>query len=422
MGEVREALRPPLPARLRSEHWLVLDVIVAVAYACLLAGWVLPTVRHTQHPPGLAHLPAWLDWVAVMLATVPVAARRRFPLAALGVAAAGVVLAGIGGLREQPYPALAYVLYQVAVTRPRRDAAAALALAEASVLSAFAAGTAPAALSPFGSATALPSMLFTVLAQAAAWLIGRTVRQQRAYTRGLAAQSAQRAQAEVDAARAAAAGQRLQIARDLHDVVAHSVSLMTVQAGAARMLADTKPEETRQLLAAIEATGRDCLHETRRALGILREDDGTAAAGQTPDAAALSPVPGLGELPGLAARSAEAGVTVTIRTAGTTRDLPATLNVTAYRIIQEALTNVIRHTAADRCQVTLGYGARALSIQVTNPPIGPRIPVPRPPGVGHGLAGMRERVTLHGGQLTAGPAPGGGYTLTATIPLPDASR
>jgi signal transduction histidine kinase len=331
------------------------------------------------------------------------------------MAAAGVVLGGIGGLREAPFPALACVLYLVAVTRSLRDVSAALALAEASVVAAFAAGTAPAELSPFSSATVLPAMLFTILAQAAAWLIGRVVRQHRAYTRGLAAHSEQQAHAALDAARAAVTEQRLQIARDLHDVVAHSVSLMTVQAGAARMLSGTQPEEALQLLAAIEATGRDCLHETRRVLGILRADDG-------PGAASLSPVPGLSGLPGLVARSAAAGITVTVRTHGTAHELPATVSVTAYRIIQEALTNVIRHTTADRCQVVLSYGAHVLSVQVINPPAGSRTPGTWPPGTGHGLAGMHERATLHGGRLTAGPAPDGGFALTAEIPLPDACQ
>jgi signal transduction histidine kinase len=267
----------------------------------------------------------------------------------------------------------------------------------------------------------VPPLLFTVLTQAAAWLIGRTVAQQRAYTRGLAEQAAAQARAEIGAARAAVTEQRLQIARDLHDVVAHSVSLMTVQAGAARMLADTRPGETRQLLAAIEATGRDCLHETRRVLGVLRQDDGPGPASTGDGSASLAPAPGLGELPGLAARSAAAGVTVTIRTQGTPRALPPTADLAAYRIIQEALTNVIRHSSADHCQATLRYGAAELSLQVTSPASGPRIPVPGPQGPGHGLAGMRERVTLQGGQFRAGPVPGGGFAVTATLPLREAT-
>jgi signal transduction histidine kinase len=195
---------------------------------------------------------------------------------------------------------------------------------------------------------------FTVLTQAAAWLIGRTVRQQRAYTRGLAAQSARQAQAEIDAARAAVTEQRLQIARDLHDVVAHSVSLMTVQAGVARMLADSSPEDARQLLGAIEATGRDCLREARRVVGVLRDEDRpavTASAAPGQGTAGPAPAPGLAELPQLVARSTAAGVTVAIRTQGPPRDLPASLGLTAYRIIQEALTNIVRHSTADHCQI-----------------------------------------------------------------------
>jgi signal transduction histidine kinase len=410
-------LRPPLPTRLRPGHWVALDAIAAVACLCLLGGWNVPRVLGA----GLSGLPGWLDWVAVVLVAVPVAARRRYPVAALAVVTAGTILGTVGGLHNAPYPALAYVLYWPALTWPGREAVAALVLAESGVVVAYAASCGLTALSPAGTATALPSLLFTILTQAAAWLIGRTVRQQRAYTRGLAAQAARQAQAEIDAARAAVTEQRLQIARDLHDVVAHSVSLMTVQAGAARMLADASPADTRQLLAAIEATGRDCLRETRRVVGVLRDDDRPVAATPGP-AATGSPVsPGLADLPQLVARSAAAGLTVAIRAQGPPRDLPAPLGLAAYRIIQEALTNIVRHSAADRCQVALTYGARELSIQVTNPPSGPRIPLTSSAGTGHGLIGMRERVSLHRGQFRAGPVPGGGFAVTATMPLPDAA-
>jgi signal transduction histidine kinase len=422
VSEVREILRPPLPARLRPRHWIALDAVAAVAYLGLLAGWFLPhALSNHRHSAGQPGLPLWLDWVAVLLVTIPVAARRRYPAAALAMATVGTVLGAAGGFHDAPFPSLAYVLYVPALTWSRRAAAGALALAEAGVAVAFAASCSLTALSPAASATAVPSLVFTILTQAAAWLIGRTVRQQRAYTRGLAAQAARQAQAEIDAAHAAVTQQRLQIARELHDVVAHSVSLMTVQAGAARMLADTSPEESRQLLAAIEATGRDCLRETRRALGVLRDDDKATAA--TPGQGAAGPphVPGLAGLPQLVAHSAAAGVTVAIRTQGPPRDLPDPIGLTAYRIIQETLTNIVRHSTADHCQVALTYGACELSIQVTNPPSGPRIPLARSPGSGHGLIGMRERVTLHGGQFRAGPLPGGGFAVIATMPLPDAA-
>ena len=426
VGEVREMLRPPLPARLRPGHWLALDAVAAAGYLGLLSGWVLPRALsgHPQLSAGAPGLPAGLDWTAVLLVTVPVAARRRYPLAALGMVAAGTVLGAVGGLREAPFPALAYVLYWPALTWSRRAAVAALVVAEAVVAVAYAADTSVSSLSPAGSATALPSLLFTALTQAAAWLIGRTVSQQRAYVRGLAEQAARRAQADLDAARAAVTEQRLQIARDLHDVVAHSVSLMTVQAGVARMLADTSPGDTRQLLGAIEATGRDCLRETRRVLGVLRDENRPAAAapaGPADGTAGSAPAPGLAELPQLTARSAAAGVTVAVRTNGPSRDLPAPVGLTAYRVIQEALTNVVRHSTAGRCQVALTYGARELSIHITNPPSGPRIPLAGSPGAGYGLIGMRERVNLHGGQFCAGPAPGGGFAVTAILPLPDAT-
>jgi signal transduction histidine kinase len=194
--------------------------------------------------------------------------------------------------------------------------------------------------------------------------------------------------------------------------------------GAARMLADSSPEDTRQLLGAIEVTGRDCLRETRRVLGVLR-DEGMppAAALAAPGDGIAAPAfaPGLADLPRLVTRSAAAGVTVAISTQGPPRDLPGPIGLTAYRIIQEALTNIVRHSTADHCRVALTYGACELSIQVTNPASGPRIPRARSPGPGYGLIGMRERVNLHRGQFRAGPVPGGGFAVTATMPLPDAT-
>jgi signal transduction histidine kinase len=419
---VREVQRPPLHARLRPVDLVGVDAAVAVAYLGALAGWVLPRVpqlpAHGTGPPGL---PAALDWVAALLITVPVAVRRLYPWPALGMAAVGAVLAMMGGLHPAPFPTLAYVLYWVATTQPRRPAAAGLAVALCAVITAFITSTSLTSQAVGGSGSALPSFLFTGLAQVAAWAIGRSVRQHRAYSRGLAEQAARKAQAEIDAARTAVTEQRLQIARDLHDVVAHSVSLMTVQAGAARMLADTRPGDTRELLTAIETTGRECLRETRRVLGVLREETSSLdglVAGQVADAD-LSPAPGLAELSRLVERSATAGLTVQVEFIGVRRALPATVEVTAYRIIREALTNIIRHSTADHSQVALTYGASELSIEVINPPTGSRIRIADSPGAGHGLIGMRERVLLHGGKFRAGHAEGGGFAVTATLPLPE---
>jgi signal transduction histidine kinase len=420
---MREIPPPPLPARLRPADWIALDAALAACYLTVLAWWSLPRVLHDPGvgPPGL---PTWLEWAAVLLVTVPVAIRRRYPLSAFGMAVAGAVLALIGGLRQAPFPSLAYVLYWIALARPRRIAAIALGTALAGVVIAFAGSTSLTSLSPAGSATALPSFLLTALTQIAAWVTGRSLRQRRAYALGLAEQASLRARAEVDAARAAVTEQRLRIARDLHDALAHSVSLMTVQAGAARMLTSGHPEESRALLASIEATGRDCLRDTRRVLGVLRDQDSPLADSTGATQCADEDLPsalGLGDLPRLVARSAAAGVTVTVDAAGAPRDLPAPLGLCAYRVIQEALTNVIRHSRADQCHIALGYGASELSLKVTNPGVGPRTPLAGSPGVGYGLIGMRERILMHEGQFTAGPASDGGFTVAATLPLPDAT-
>jgi hypothetical protein len=199
-------MRPRLPTRLQPANWIALDVILAAAYLGVLGGWVLPHVPQlpSGEGTGVPGLPGWLDWLVVLLAALPIAGRRRRPLTALGLAACATILLQVGGLRQSPFPALAYVLYWLALTRPRRDAAVALAVALASVAAAYAASTNLPALSPAGSGVALPSLLFTGLTQVAAWLIGRMVRQRRAYKRLLAEQAARRAQAEQAARRAQA--------------------------------------------------------------------------------------------------------------------------------------------------------------------------------------------------------------------------
>lgn len=431
VGGVREVLRPSIPGQLRPQDWITIDAVVALAYFGLLAGLSLPHVfhDHLNHRAGSLSLPGWLDWAAAVLVTAPVAIRRRWPRVVLGLVLLGTILGAAGGLHEAPFPALAYVLYSVAVACSRRDATAALVLTVGGVAVAYLASSGLSTLSPAASAQALPSLLFTSLTQIAVWLIGRTVRQQRAYSRGLAEQAARRAQAEIDAARAAVTEQRLRIARELHDIVGHSVSLMTVQAGAARMLAEARPDETRRMLRSIETTGRDCLRETRRVLGVLREEgeegeeresaDAAPGSPQLGEPAGLSPAPGLSDLPRLVVQNAEAGVTVAVRTAGQPRALPAAVDLAAYRIVQEALTNVVKHSTADRCQVALTYGSQELSIYVTNPAAGPRARLIPSAAGGHGLIGMRERARLYAGQFAAGPLPGGGFSVIIRIPLPD---
>jgi signal transduction histidine kinase len=272
------------------------------------------------------------------------------------------------------------------------------------------------------------------LANVIAWMTGYSVRQRRLYVVTLQHQAASSAVAE----------ERLRIARELHDVVAHSMSVIAVQAGYGQYVIDVRPDGAKDALGAIQATSRDALEEMRRMLGVLRQQDVTAsparsdpAAGQPPPGggqaaagsgqvgqAPLAPAPGLGGLDKLIGRTRGAGVRVTQEVAGRARPAPAGLDLSAYRIIQEALTNVVKHAGRGAtCVVSVCYTDADLVIRVTDdgglPAVFPQASVAAA-GTGHGLIGMRERVHICGGTFSAGPLPSGGFQVTATLPLPAA--
>ena len=237
----------------------------------------------------------------------------------------------------------------------------------------------------------------TVIIVAGPWFAGRALRGWRER-----AEELERLTDHV--ARIAVLDERARIAREMHDVVAHSVSLMVVQAGGARRMLDEDPEESRAALESIEEAGRQALGELRRSLGMLR--NGSA------EPAALSPQPGTAQLGELVARTRAGGLPVELDVEGEPRPVPAGVDLAAYRIVQEALTNAVKHAGPARARVRLRWEPGALELSVTDDGRGPD-------GAegGHGLIGMRERVAAYGGTLSAGPAPGGGYELRARIPL-----
>ena len=248
-----------------------------------------------------------------------------------------------------------------------------------------------------------PTPVTNTLILGAAWLLGHFVGVRRAYTDQL-----ERVQA--DLARRAVAEERLRLARELHDVVAHSISVIAVQSGVGAHVASTQPEEAAKALAAIEVTSRAALIELRRLLGVLRQEGEPQGD--------LAPVPGLADLDSLLAEVAKAGLGVRLRVKGTPWQLPAGVDLSAYRIVQEALTNVVKHAGEARAQVTIGYGDQEITVEVTDDGLG--VTVPAGDGrvrVGHGLIGMRERVQVFGGDLEAGPQPGGGFRVAARLPL-----
>ncbi|WP_420077219.1 sensor histidine kinase [Streptomyces sp. JL3001] len=234
------------------------------------------------------------------------------------------------------------------------------------------------------------------------------------------------------AARAAVSAERDRIARELHDIVSHNVSLMVVQAGAAREVMGTMPDEASAALRAVEDAGRGAMTDLRHLLGLLapspsgEDDDTETGADDRASAADLAPQPGMDRLGQLVDRVSFAGLPVEVRISGEPRPLPQGIDVTAYRIVQEALTNALRHGDGGKAEVTVRYADHALRVEVLNTgpsvltggaPQGPR-PVPRHrDGTGRGLMGLRERVAVYGGDLDARRRLGGGYRVRARIPL-----
>ena len=231
------------------------------------------------------------------------------------------------------------------------------------------------------------------------WLVGVLVRARRRATSLARRNAALQRQAEQ-----AAAAERTRIARELHDIVAHHLSVIVLQAAGAR--ASGKAAEA--TLEKIENNGRQALAETRRLLGVLRETDQEAA---------LAPQPGIGELDALTDTVRAAGLPVNLVIDGDPAALPAAVDLSVYRIVQEALTNVLKHAGQARADVTIGCADEAVTIEVTDD--GSREPGSRIPPGGNGLAGMRERAAIFGGEFHAGPCPGGGYAVRARLPLAD---
>jgi signal transduction histidine kinase len=387
-------VRPPLTARLRRSHWIVLDCLAALVAALVLAASAFTAYHQTART-----LPELL--LAVLLAAlgaVPVALRRVRPLPAFCAALALYLVVGamqaVEGL-VMAFPT-AYVLYLVAVTYRRRVSASALASALVidGVL-AFRGGPARTGLIPIG-------LMLIVL-----WLVGSMTRQRRAYANGLQQQAASQAVAE----------ERLRIARELHDVVAHSMAVIAVQAGFGQYVIDSQPGQAREALGAIQATSRDTLDEMRRMLSVLRQVDaapGTPGGPETASGAPLRPADGLADLGRLITRVGHAGVHVDLRITGQPVHVPASVDLSAFRIIQEALTNVVKHAATPDCRVRLDYRGQELSLEILDEGDATASPGP---GTGHGLIGMRERVLLCGGQFSAGPRPERGFRVAATLPL-----
>jgi len=327
-------------------------------------------------------------------AAVPVVFARRWPTQVLGLLLAEVLAAAVAGLTSPAWlPATACVLFAVAVTRPRR-------VSFTATMVALGAWTATSAFQTPGKGSIVANPLIhglgvVLLSQAVALVSGVLIRERREHA------AAMRTQTTAHAVTA----ERLGIARDLHDMVAHSIGIIAIQSGAARRVMDTQPDKARDALAAIEAASQETLAGLRHMLGALRQADADGGA------ADRAPVTGLADVERLAAMAAEAGVQVDVRWGGHRRPLPPEIEVSAFRIIQEAVTNVVRHAGTPWCRVAVDFREDELAVEVTDDGRGGA-----PGGGGYGLAGMRERVSLLRGDFTAGPRPEGGFRVAARIP------
>lgn len=253
---------------------------------------------------------------------------------------------------------------------------------------------------------AIAAILFAVPALLA-WVLGDSMRYRRAYYTNLEERAA-RLERERDAqARIAAVAERARIARELHDVIAHNVSVMVVQADGASYALASDPVRAREALAAISATGRQALGEMRRLLGVLRREEGGTTQ-------ARAPQPGIGELGELLDQARTAGLPVSFTVEGVPQPLPGGTALAAYRIVQESLTNTRKHAGpVASASVVLRYSPDTLVLTISDDGRG----AAAPDGAGHGLTGMRERVALYGGSVAAGPRPAGGFEVVATLPL-----
>jgi signal transduction histidine kinase len=377
----------------RSLDRRVLDATVAVL---LLVVTVIPLATRSlvagQRPSDI-----WAYLLAVALC-VPFVFHRRFPVAAITVACCALVLYAVG--RYNAYPGLPIFVLVAGVslhsTRRRALLAAGLAAVALSVA---------VWLQPERVATA-STWVASLLAVAVAWLWGENLRNRRARWAAME-ERARRLEAEREERdRQAVTDERLRIARELHDVVAHSMSVIAVQSGVANHVIDSRPAQARQALATIEATSRSALVELRRLLGVLRQGDDPVAS--------LEPNPGMAEIGRLADQIRSAGVEVELKIEGEPGELPPGVDLSAFRIAQEGLTNVLKH-GGGVARVLVRYSPGAVAVEIADDGRAGTDGAPAE-GTGHGLIGMRERVAVFGGELTAGPVPGGGYRMSARLP------
>lgn len=353
----------------RAQSGLAISIVVGLA---LLLVQVLPLLWRRRHPSLVLLLVGGAFGARVLLGFSP------------GIAGFGLLVA----------------MYSVAAYEVRARRLVFLVVAGLGFVAGFVAFGVTG--NPRSFAITVPSLFFV-----AAWLIGDYLRTRRAYVTQLEERAARMERERDQDRRLAADEERTRIARELHDVVAHDVSVIAIQAGAARAVQASKPEAAAQALGLIETTARETLIELNRLLGVLRGGNGA-----TPD---RSPQPGIGQLSSLVEQLRAAGLEVDARVEGKAEPLPPALDLSAYRILQEATTNVLKHARARRVDIRVRYSETTLALDIRDDGAGDSGDPAS--SSGHGLIGMRERVALFGGKLHAGRNRAGGFSVHARLPL-----
>jgi signal transduction histidine kinase len=383
--------------RAALSHSLLLDGLIAAAiYLMVVFG---PMIRpHAESGP--------LTSTGVLLGAVVCGAlvfRRWRPRPVLVVATAGMVAyLVLGGLSSPLMLAEMLAIYTVALGSSRRTT-----LRIAIVVTLVLTGTGIL----FGAASWISSEIVGLAAQAALGAaVGDAVRSGSSYVTAIKERALRAERTREEEARRRVMEERLRIARELHDVLAHHIALINVQAGVAAHVLEAEPGQAREALSHIRTAGRAALEELRTTVGLLRQPN-------SPEDLATEPAPGLDRLPQLIASFEASGLLVEQRIQGEPRELPATVDLTAYRVVQEALTNVSKHSGGACAVLRLGYGPGGLCVEVTDDGIGGD-GTEGSEGTGHGLLGMRERALAVGGTFSAGPGPDGGFQIRTVLPLP----
>jgi signal transduction histidine kinase len=371
----------------------VFDVVLGVSFALALS----IQIGLDPNFDGSA-----LEIAAVSILSTALVWRRVAPLAALAVLGIVGTLAQTGLTTEIGgatfFAGFLLAVYSVARHSPGRRSLVGLGLALLTVGSEV-----------LASDFILGELFISVVVVAGSWVAGHALRDRELKIEEIEDRATQLERRRAEESRLAVEAERVRIARELHDIVAHSVSVMVVQAGGAEQVLDREPEQARSALGSIQRTGNEAIAELQRLLSVLRA---------APDGSDRAPQPGISELGALVEQARGAGLAVELSTEGAPRPLPPGIDLCAFRVVQEALTNAIKHANGARCQVALSYGAQALDVEVVDDGTGDR----GEDSSGHGLEGMRERVALYGGEVVTSKPDTGGFRVLARLPAPAGTR